>query len=100
MGFSAWSIFFPLALQRGFSLQDIMSNPGNIAKYQNDPDVMNLINKVGSAGSHTHTHINNRDSKNQCDKDLYADVQKVLLYIYIYIYIHTTCGLRWHNISS
>ncbi|CAK9074839.1 unnamed protein product, partial [Durusdinium trenchii] len=33
------------------AMQDIMSNPGNIAKYQNDPDVMNLINKVMGAFS-------------------------------------------------
>lgn len=29
-------------------LQDIMSNPGNIGKYQNDPEVMALINKARS----------------------------------------------------
>mmetsp|Transcript_73860 Transcript_73860/g.90675 ORF Transcript_73860/g.90675 Transcript_73860/m.90675 type:complete len:91 (-) Transcript_73860:158-430(-) len=35
------------------AMQDIMSNPGNIGKYQNDPDVMNLINKVmGAFGKH------------------------------------------------
>jgi len=28
------------------ALQDIMKNPQNIAKYQNDPDIMNVIKKM------------------------------------------------------
>jgi len=33
------------------AMQDIMSNPGNISKYQSDPEIMNLMNKVmGSMG--------------------------------------------------
>ncbi|CAJ1347886.1 unnamed protein product [Effrenium voratum] len=32
-------------------MQDIMANPGNIAKYQSDPEVMGLINKVMGAFS-------------------------------------------------
>lgn len=34
------------------ALQDVMSNPGNIMKYQNNPKVMNLLKKfAGAAGS-------------------------------------------------
>merc|ERR1740117_2511402 len=28
------------------AMQDIMSNPGNMAKYQDDPEVMNLFQKM------------------------------------------------------
>merc|ERR1740139_1297467 len=31
------------------AMQDIMSNPGNISKYQNDPDIMRLMGKVSGA---------------------------------------------------
>merc|ERR1719230_631711 len=29
------------------ALQEIMANPANISKYQNDPDIMRLMAKVG-----------------------------------------------------
>lgn len=33
------------------ALQDIMSNPGNIGKYQNNPKVMNLVTKIAGQAS-------------------------------------------------
>ena len=75
--------------------QDIMSNPGNIGKYQNDPDVMNLMQKAAGMDAATERisdpgprmdaagmYVYDNNNKNNDNNDYY--------------YIHSICNVYIH----